>query len=376
MKELTRTHPVEVTVIAPVPWFPFKGNRFGHYGTLARVPRLEERNGITIYHPRYLVIPKIGMSVAAALMFLSVFLFVRRLHKQHNYDVLDGHFFYPDGVVVSMLGRRLKLPVMNTARGSDVALYPKFAGPRAQIRWAIKNSNAAISVCEFLSRELRNLVPESTHLHVMRNGVDLDAFQETDRKAMRQELGLRSFTLLTVGNLIELKGHHLVIEAMESLPDCDLLIAGEGPMKDKLARLIESKGLTDRVRLLGLIPHADLPRLYSAADCLILASSSEGWANVLLESMACGTPVVATRVAGNPEVVGSDDAGVLIDKRSATGIAQGVSALRAANPDRAAVRNYATGFSWQETSDKLFSLALNLAGKAPQARAEVPEVRV
>lgn len=101
---------------------------------------------------------------------------------------------------------------------------------------------------------------------------------------------------------------------------------------------------------MGLVPQAELRNYYGAADALILASSREGWANVLLEAMACGTPVVATRVWGTPEVVAAPAAGVLIDDRSGPGIADGVRRLFENAPARADTRAYAENFSWQDTS--------------------------
>ena len=104
------------------------------------------------------------------------------------------------------------------------------------------------------------------------------------------------------------------------------------------------------MRLLGRRPHAELPALYGAADASVLASSREGWANVLLESMACGTPVVAANIWGNPEVVRAPAAGVIIEPNTPDGIAAGVRRLFAALPDRAATRAYAEPFSWEETT--------------------------
>lgn len=361
MKELRKSHPVDITVVAPVPWFPFKADCFGHYARLARVADSEERHGITVHHPRYVVLPKIGMNIAPNLMFTSICRFVKRLHERHNFDVLDGHFLYPDGVVATRLGRMLGIPVMNTARGSDVSLYTQYRVPRRRIRWAVRNSQATIGVCGYLADELRKLEPAQDNICVMRNGVDLELFREQDRAQARKHYRVSRFTLLSVGNLIELKGHHLIIEAMQSLPDCELLIAGEGDLEPELQKRIAELGLDNRVRLLGLIPHDKLQQLYSAADCLVLASRSEGWANVLLEAMACGTPVIATRVGGNPEVVGGPGAGLLIDQRTPEAITGAVKNLQQLYPARADVRRYASGFSWQETSDNLYRLAAQLA---------------
>src|SRR5262249_1730593 len=140
------------------------------------------------------------------------------------------------------------------------------------------------------------------------------------------------------------------------LPGFALLIAGEGPERASLEALIAARGLGDRVRLLGARPHEELPELYGAADALILASSREGWANVLLEAMACGTPVVATRIGGNPEVVAKPEAGVLMHERSAKGVADGVRALFANLPAREATRAYASDFSWDATTEGQLAL--------------------
>jgi glycosyltransferase involved in cell wall biosynthesis len=177
-----------------------------------------------------------------------------------------------------------------------------------------------------------------------------------DRAAARAELGFVGPTLISVGHLIERKGHHRTIEAMTKLPDLSLVIIGEGPERDRLNALIARLGLGGRVRLLGVRPHAELPLWYGAADASVLSSSREGWANVLLESMACGTPVVASPIWGNPEVVRAPAAGVITPENSADGIAEGVRALFAAFPAREATRKYAEPFSWDETTEGQLAL--------------------
>jgi glycosyltransferase involved in cell wall biosynthesis len=140
------------------------------------------------------------------------------------------------------------------------------------------------------------------------------------------------------------------------LPEAHLVIVGEGEERANLTRLIQQQGLGERVRLVGAVPNAELARWYSAADVLALASSREGWANVLLESMACGTPVVATRIWGTPEVVQEPVAGRLVAERSAEAFAQAIRGLLADRPDRAAVRRYAEGFSWEATTQGQIAL--------------------
>jgi glycosyltransferase involved in cell wall biosynthesis len=142
----------------------------------------------------------------------------------------------------------------------------------------------------------------------------------------------------------------LVIEALQRMPDVLLLIAGRGPERDKLEALARRLGVAERVRFLGAVPQMELKKVFNAADLMVLASSREGWANVLLESMACGTPVVASNVGGSPEVVAAPEAGLLMSDYSSDGVADAVLRLRERNPDRAAARRYAEQFSWDFTT--------------------------
>ncbi len=356
MKQLLQNRPVQIIVVAPVPWFPIEHKIFGQYGIFAAVPKSEVRHGITIHHPRYLVLPKIGMNLAPLLMAISLWPTIRRLHKQHSFDIIDGHFIYPDGVVAVLFSKLLKIPVIITARGNDITLYPNYWLPRRLVKWAINKATAVISVCRYLSEEITKLGVKQSNNLVMRNGVDLETFSPRNREAMRKKLGLNSFTLISVGHFIERKGHHYVIEALIQMPDVKLILVGDGPMEKELRSLVQLHQLDDRVIFTGGIKQNLLADYYSAADCMVLASSREGWANVLLESMACGTPVVATAVSGTPEVVLNEIAGQLINDRSSTGIVSGIQKLRQNYPSKEAVRDYAQKFDWQETTTNLYTL--------------------
>jgi glycosyltransferase involved in cell wall biosynthesis len=342
---------IEARVLAPVPWFPFAGAAFGAYGRFARVPRVERRHGLDVHHPRYPVVPKIGMSVTPATLYLTARRAAARLMADgFDVDLIDAHYVYPDGVAAVLLGRHLGRPVTVTARGTDINLIPRYALPRRMIRWAAGHADGLITVCQALKDELVALGVAADRVRVLRNGVDLDRFRPEDPARCRTELGLAAPVLLSVGGLIPRKGHDLVIRALAQVPAATLVIAGEGPERTALAGLAADLGLASRVRFVGRIDHDGLRRHYSAADALILASSREGWANVLLEAMACGTPVVASNVWGTPEVVAAPEAGVLVGERSADAIAAAVLALLAAPPGRARTRAYAERFSWDDTS--------------------------
>ena len=174
--------------------------------------------------------------------------------------------------------RGFGLPVVITARGSDTSQLPDYAIPRRRILDAIARADALIAVSAGLKAGLVALGASPSKVTVLRNGVDLGLFRPVaDRAAARAELGLAEGpVLLSVGLLIERKGHHLTIEALRDLPGHTLLIAGEGPERASLLALAERLGVADRLRLLGAQPHARLPALYGAADAMVLASSARG----------------------------------------------------------------------------------------------------
>jgi glycosyltransferase involved in cell wall biosynthesis len=345
-------------VIAPVPWFPSAHPWFGDWAVNARVAARETRHGLIVRHPRFPVIPKVGMSIAPMLLYRATAPLVRRLFdEQAGFDAIDAHYLYPDGVAAVWLGQRFGLPVVLTARGTDVSLIPQFMRPRQLILRAVADAAAVIAVSAALRDALVEIGVSAGKISVLRNGVDTALFRPpVDRVAARADLGFVRPTLISVGLLIERKGHHRTIEAMTQLPDFDLVIAGEGPERNRLNALISRLGLGERVRLAGAVAHAELPRLYGAADASVLSSSREGWANVLLESMACGTPVVASPIWGNPEAVRDPAAGVITRENSAGGIAESVRRLFAALPASAATREYAEGFSWDETTEGQLAL--------------------
>jgi glycosyltransferase involved in cell wall biosynthesis len=352
LRKLVASTRVETRVIAPVPWFPFPAPTFGRYAAFARVPRKEKRFEITVDHPRYLLLPKLGMSLAPATLFAAAKRKIDQLLAEGvDFDAIDAHYFYPDGVVAVLLGLHFKKPVVVTARGSDLTLLARHAAPRAMIKWAAHRANALITVSAGLREALCGLDVPADRITVLRNGVDLELFRPVDRHVARAKLGIDRPCLVSVGHLIPRKGHDLAIGALSSLPDFLLLIVGAGPERSSLEALASRLGVGARVRFLGAIPHERLKEIYGAADASVLASSREGWANVLLESMACGTPVIASDIPGTREVVAEPAAGRLMPERSPGAVAEAVRAMFAVPAYRSATRAYAERFSWDATTN-------------------------
>jgi teichuronic acid biosynthesis glycosyltransferase TuaC len=348
LRHLVDSGRIAATVVAPVPWFPFRHRRFGAYATFARVPRYEERHGIRILHPRYPVIPKLGMNIAPWLMYRALLPVLQNMQASGTeFDLLDAHYFYPDGVAAARLGAAVGLPVVITARGSDVNVIAQYRQPARQIRWAAERAAAIVTVSNALKGKIEALGVNPDKVVTLRNGVDLERFKPLDRAAIRARLDLAGPVWLAVGNLVELKGVHLTLAALAKTADASLLIAGEGPEKPRLRDLVNRLGVGARVRFLGDIAHAQLCEYYNAADVMVLASSREGMPNVVLESLACGTPVVAAPFDGVSELLSAPEAGEIAAQRSVEAIASAWRRLHSRSPERAATRRFAERLGWQ-----------------------------
>lgn len=376
LRELLRSGSIETRVIAPVPWFPSSHARFGHYGSLASTPLRETLNGIDVVHPRYLLLPKIGMNLAPLGLALGARSAVARLIDEgFDFDVIDAHYFYPDGVAAALLASWFDKPFTITARGSDLNLIGRHKLPRMMMRRAAERSGAAIGVCQYLVDVLGSWGIDPRRLHAIRNGVDLQRFHPRPPERCRRLLGITgSPVILSVGNLVDLKGHDLVIDAMPALlaahPGAQLKIVGAGPLRQRLEAQVKRLALVEHVKFAGAVPQPSLVDWYGSADVLVLASSREGWANVLLEAMACGTPAVATAVGGTPEVLSSEVAGELVNQRDAASIGQAVLRVLERAPSRTLVRQHAELFSWDSTSQAQLQLFNGLAqARRMQAQA-------
>lgn len=350
----------DVRVVSPVPWFP-RGVPSKRYGHFARAPRRETVDGFEVLRPRYLMLPKVGVPMQGVLYHLGVRPTVKRLDREWGFDVLDVHYAYPDGFAGALLSHRLSKPMVLTVRGTDVNQLPGLKATGDQVRFALEKAARVVSVSAALAECAIEAGAAAAKVVVLRNGVDSEKFRPRDRAACRTALGLPvdASVLVSVGFLVPRKGHDLTLRALACLAEPRrpfLVIAGDGPEEESLRALSDELGLGERVRFLGAVSHDELPEVFSAADVSVLASSREGWPNVLLESMACGTPVVATSVHGSPEVVRDETVGRLVDERTPEALAAAIEAALAGPYDRDAVREYAESMGWEETSRGLDAL--------------------
>ena len=362
LRRLLASGEVETQVVAPVPWFPSTNPRHGDYARMAATPRAALRHGVPVLHPRYLLPPRIGQHIAPMMLALGALPALRQLVRGgFDFDLIDAHYYYPDGVAAALLGGWLGKPFIVTARGSDLNVLGSSPLSQRMMRWAAGRAAASIGVCQALVDILRDWGVDPQRLQVMRNGVDLERFCPVAPQQARALLGLGAGpVILSVGQLVDVKGHDLTITAFSQLlvaqPEARLYLIGQGRLRDDLQVLAQSCGVGSRVVFVGPVPNEQLANWYSAANVMVLASRSEGWANVLLESLACGTPVVATRVGGSAEVLADPDVGRLIDHRDPALMASAIGQFLDCPPDRAAVRRYAERFSWDATTQAQIDL--------------------
>jgi teichuronic acid biosynthesis glycosyltransferase TuaC len=318
MERMRHVRPyADLSVIAPVPYFP-RWNVNKRWYEFSRIPTSENFGEFELDHPRFLVVPKVGMSTHGLAMFLGSARRVFARIREKQYDVIDAHYVYPDGFAAVLLGSWLNIPVVVSARGSDINLFPKFPTIRPLIRHVLNRADALIAVSQGLKDAMVEIGCPPHKVTVIGNGVDSVKFRPRHQAEMRRLLGLpaKRPILLSIGNLSENKGFHILIDALSSLrlhrADVLLVIIGEGVYKSYLERKIRNLGLEDNVKLIGSQPHDQLSAWYSAADVFCLASATEGWPNVIMEAMACGRPVIATRSAA--PMLNAPQLGILVER--------------------------------------------------------------
>jgi glycosyltransferase involved in cell wall biosynthesis len=358
MEQYTRKYGHRWTVVAPVPYFPMLPFKIcDTYDAFARVPAFESPRGYPVYHPRYLVTPKVGMRYYGAWMAGGVRRLVTRLHTENPFDVIDGHYVYPDGTAAVRLGEELGVPVVLSARGTDLNLYPGLPGIAGLIRSNLNSCQHLICVSEGLRQEALKLGIPAEKVSVIGNGVDAERFRGGDKQEVRESLGLPpdATVILSVGRLTEEKGFHLIIEACARLgrDDVVLIIAGDGPERGALERLARNLDQGDRVRFHGAVRNDKLPVRYQAADLFALASAREGWPNVLCEAQACGLPAVATSVGGIPEIIHQKALGLLVHERTVEGIRAGLEAALSRDWDRDFITSVGRLRTWEHVAQEL-----------------------
>lgn len=354
-----------IVVVAPQPWFPLQGviRRFRpHFRPMAS--RYEMMHGVEVHRPRFLCFPGVLKWTDGFFMAVSSYLTVKRLVRRHRLNLLDVHFGYPDGFAGTLLGRWLRLPVVITLRGKEERQARSAVG--SALKRAVLAADRLITVSDALREVALRFGADERRVTVIGNGIDLSKFHPLSKEDARRELGLRAGAkvLVSVGTLVERKGFHRVIECMPALLERFhelhfLIVGGAGPEGDCSERLraqVVSLGLGERVHFLGAYEPERLKVPLSAADVFVLATSYEGWANVFLEAMACGLPVVSTKVGGNPQVVSRDELGTLVELGNRKELTNAISEALERSWDRCAILEYARASAWDRRIPQLVEI--------------------
>lgn len=348
-------HPdVDLRVVAPLGLPPGPLARFRHYAALAALPEREVWNGLDVIRPRFWHFPGIRGRFDPAMLAQALLPKLRRLRKDFPFDVIDAQFFFPDGPAAIRLGRALGVPVSIKARGSDIHLWGQRTATRQQVVSAGKAADGILAVSAALKADMVAMGMPSDRIRVHHTGVDLELFQPLDRAEAKAALGVPGPLIVAVGTLSPRKGQGLVIEALASLPDVTLVLIGNGSDRAAFERQANALGVADRARFTGSTGHKEIARWLGAADAMVLPSLSEGLANVWVEALACGTPLVITDVGGAREVLNRPEAGHLVPA-SADAIVDAVRDLLSNPHDPAAVRKSAERFTWEANTDALYA---------------------
>ncbi|MHB1083832.1 MAG: glycosyltransferase [Thiobacillus sp.] len=325
-------------------------------GYRPQAPALEIQQGIHVYHPRFLSVPGLLRQFDGWSMALASFWLLRRLKRQ-GARLIDAHFTYPDGEAATRLGRWLDLPVTITLRGTEVP-HSKNPALRPRLARTLEAATHVFSVSDSLRRLAIELGASEVKTEVIGNGVDITRFHPVDRAEARNRYGLpgNAKVLISVGGLVERKGMHRVIDCLPELikhhQNLHYLIVGggspEGDNRVELSAQVARLGMAGHVHFLGALPPDDLKWPLSASDVFVLATRNEGWANVFLEAMACGLPVITTDVGGNAEVVCRDELGSIVPYGDATALQQALDAALNKEWDRAAILDYACANQWDK----------------------------
>lgn len=347
-----------LVVVAPVPWFPLQSLiRLWRPHFRPAAPRYEVQDGIEVWHPRFFSIPGLFKSLDGIFMAWGSWATLRRLKQQFQFNLIDAHFAYPDGYAATLLGRWLDVPVTITLRGTEIR-HANDARLRRHLVRALHQAARVFSVSDSLKRHAQSLGIPAEKIQVVGNGVDTEKFFAVDKQAARAKLNLAADVpvLISVGGLVERKGFHRVIDCLPGLlaryPTLQYLIVGgasaEGDMRAELAAQVARLGLNAQVKFLGALPSGELRVPLSAADVFVLATRNEGWANVFLEAMACGLPVITTDVGGNREVVCRKELGAIVPFGDQAALSAALDQALAQTWARSDIIRYAEENGWAQ----------------------------
>ncbi|MFI5402178.1 MAG: glycosyltransferase [Planctomycetota bacterium] len=322
-----RAQGAEVRVIAPAPWVP-PCPLPSRYANIREIPAIDEIDGIAVRRPRYAMIPKIGMWFQDRAYAHAIRRAVREEAERFRPDVIDVHYLYPDACAVARVAREVNLPFIASARGSDVKRLGRIPGIARRIRAALKGARGIVAMSHDLAESMRGLCDGP--VRVIPNGVDPALFRPRDRADARRALGLpvEGRRVVCVGTIDDVHGQELLLESLahKDAPRDVVLDFGGGGAAGALRRRAEALGLDGRLHLAGAVPPAQVPFWLAAADASAHPGRWAGSPNAVHESLACGTPCLASDLPEMREAIPTSAEGLLVERTHA-GFASGLAAI-------------------------------------------------
>lgn len=359
---------IPIIVVSPVPWFPLQGIiRYWRPHFRPQPDKFEVQQGVQVFFPRFFSIPGLFKSFDGFFMALGSLPLLIKMKREYN--IIDAHFAYPDGYAATILAKWLNKDVTITLRGTEVPLSKMYARKQRMIK-AINNATRVFSVADSLRQHVGALGANTSNIRVVGNGVDVTRFYPLETVEEREKLAIpeHAQVLISVGGLVERKGFHRVIEVLPEIiqhyPDLIYLVVGgesaEGNILAQLQSQVRELKLEDHVRFLGAMRSEELNKPLSCADIFVLATENEGWANVFLEAMACGLPVVTTDVGGNREVVNDVSLGTIVPFADKQALTKALISALEQNWDKKKIVKYAQENSWDNRVDILLNEFRNI----------------
>ena len=286
-----------------------------------------------------------------------------RLRKSRAYpDLIHAHFIWPNGFAGAMLKKEYGIPLVVTAHGYDIYDLPfRDAEWKERIEAILNTADVVITVSNS-NRECVERLNVTAPVNVVPNGFRHDLFYPMRTETCRKTLNLPvdRKILLSVGNLVEVKGHTYLIDAMSEVVrerrDVLCLIVGRGELKRRLEKKISSLGLEQYVRLVGGKPHSEIPLWMNASNVFVLPSLRESFGIVQVEAMACGKPVVATKNGGSEEIVIPGKTGLLCDAADPQGLAESIVRAIDAPWDANAIVKSSRFYSWENIGKEVLRM--------------------
>lgn len=354
---------VSVTVINPVSLPPFplsKLQRFRYAAQLTSgaqegLSASETGNQPPIHRVAFQSMPGMAARNNAGAIARAVIPLAKQLHRLQPFDLVDAEFFFPDGPAAALIAKALGIPYTIKARGADIHYWGTQAASSKQIGPAAEGAAALIAVSKALADDMAAMGMERGKIHVHYTGCDQQRFHPQAQPIIALPFGDNTPYSVTVGALIPRKNPHLIIEALQNIPDLHHVFAGDGEERQKLEMQAAELGLGQRVHFLGSVPHDALPGLLAGAQMLVLPSQSEGLANAWVEALACGTPIIISEAGGARELISNPMAGRIVEQQP-DAIAAAMRELMDERPDTQQVRATVAHFTWERNAKELHAI--------------------